>query len=220
MNNFDKAVLTFKFIKIMNRMREYTSDYHKLITKKYPHITESTFQLGERTSYSVSGTEITSKLILKINYYPIASIKLQVQKTWYNETLCLPQRTYIPIVNFDPKYTQISKIPWISHLGASMVYNESPENKFEYDDEMIDLLSIDECKSILNGATEELEFQYSTIHSFDERTMIQFAIISLLTTSNLGATVNVVFPDLSSWADSYDGMLDVLHLLEEGILTV
>lgn len=220
MNNFDKSVLAFQFIQSINQLSLFADDYYQILSAKYPNIDESNFTLGERKSTSSSGSDVTHRLLLQISYQN-KCIKLQIQKTWRNEENNLPNRKYIRAIQYNYNFpSHRSSQHWISHLGASMYYGNYQQNIIEVSSEEIELLTTYECNSLLQGNTEELEFQYSTIHPFNDLTMIQYGLLSLLTADNIRDTVNVIAPDLSMWEDSLVGIDEVIHLFREGILTI
>lgn len=216
MNDLAKAVLTFKFIQTMNLMSLYVDDYHKL----YPTIDESNFVLGEKVTTTPSGRPVTHRLELQVQYLN-KCIKLHVQKTWGDENTELPMRKYIRAIQYN--YKNLFTRPthsWVSHLGASMYYGNYTDDTITICNNDIRTLTPVECNNLLQGSTEELEFQYSTIYDFKGTEMIQFGILSLLTADKIHDTVNVVYPDLSMWENSLAGMDEVLDLLSKGILTI
>lgn len=221
MNNFDKSVLTFNFLQYMQSMSLFVKDYYKIVSEKYPMITESNFTLGEKITVSpTSGAEITNRLLLQLQYQN-SSIKLQIQRTWLHENDNLPQRNYIRAIQYNYAYpARRASHSWISHLGSLMYYGDYTDSTIVVHNEEHKVLTPSECNTLLQGGTEEMEFQYSTLLDFDDTTMIQYGIISLLTADNIRDTINITAPDLSMWEDSLAGMDEVLHLLREGILTV
>lgn len=220
MNNFDKSVLAFKFIQYMQLMSRFSKDYYKIISEKYPMITESNFVIGEKSTVSpTTGTEITNRLMLQIQYR-YSNLNLHIQQSWENDGDGIPQRKYIRAIQYTYDYpAKLSLHAWISHLGASMYYGDHTDSTIVVNNEDIQVMTPYECNTLLQGSTEEMEFQYSTLLDFDDLTMIQYGVLSLLTADNIRDTINITAPDLSLWEDSLTGMDEVLHKLREGILT-
>lgn len=219
MNNFDKSVLTYKFLSSMHLMSLFAKDYYKIVSDRYPMITESNFVIGEKSTISpTTGTEITNRLILQIQY-GYSSVKLQIQRSWRNED-DLPQRNYVRAIQYNYAFPdKRSSHAWISHLGASMYYGDYTDSTIVVDNEEVEVLTPAECNTLLQGSTEEMEFQYSTLLDFNDLTMIQFGILSLLTADKIRDAINITAPDLSMWEDSLTGMDAVLKKLREGIMT-
>lgn len=219
MNNFDKSVLTYKFLSYMQLMSLFLKEHQKIANDNDDWLTDHNFSIGQRTYVSsTSGTEITSRLVLQIQY-PNNSVKLQIQNSWLDED-GLPKQKHIRAIQYNFSYpARRSSHAWISHLGASMYYGDYTDSTIVVSNEEVEVLTPAECNNLLQGGTEEMEFQYSTLLNFNDVSMIQYGILSLLTADNIRDTINITAPDLSMWEDSLAGMDEVLQKLREGILT-
>ena len=219
MNNFDKSVLTYKFLSYMQLMSLFLKEHQKISNDNDEWLTDRNFSIGQRTYVSsTSGTEITSRLVLQIQYAN-NSVKLQIQNSWLDED-GLPKQKHIRAIQYNYSYpSRRASHAWISHLGASMYYGDYTDSTIVVSNEEVEVLTTAECNTLLQGSTEEMEFQYSTLLNFNDVSMIQYGILSLLTADNIRDTINITAPDLSMWEDSLAGMDEVLQKLREGILT-
>lgn len=210
-NNLSKTKLLFDFVSTMHLIDLHIDEYYDIFQKKYPKLTSSRFEIGSRSYTNSYGETIRERLFYIIDFRDRGQ-RLVIRSSGRIED------TFKRIVTYDRIKYNNSRLGWISKPGASMHYGKFHDTKIEYNGRNIELLDASQCNVILQGSTEELEFQLNTLYEFNDNEMIQYGLLSLLTSDSISGMVNVVNPDLTDWKDNYQDLVNVLEKIRQGII--